>query len=219
MQRAEAYLNVLRLYRKTRSYAKKDPEVAVVLARKTTEAICKFIYSTRVSTEPNSRMLEELLSGFSKDRTITRKILTPMRTIQSYGNFCGHDQEDEYGEIDPLFVVPCISALETVVSWFQQENAMLEWVLTTSVHHVRFSDRALSILDNANVTSLAELCLKTEAELLKYRGLGTKVLNEIKAVLAEHGLGLGMRFDAELIKGVSNKAFHHTVNPRRVHVQ
>ena len=208
MRKAEAYLNIRRLYRKTLHYAARDPEVALMLARKTTEAICKFIFATKISPEPNSLMLDGLLSRLARERTVPRKILTPMRTVQSYGNFGGHDQEDEYGEIERDYGRPCVDALRTIVDWFQGENALIDWALTTSVHHVGLSERALKILDNVSLTSLAEVALKTEAELLKYRGLGQKILNEIKSVLEQHELQLGLHIDLELIENLYNKRIH-----------
>jgi DNA-directed RNA polymerase subunit alpha len=38
---------------------------------------------------------------------------------------------------------------------------------------------------------------KTEAELLKTKNFGKKSLNEIKTILGEMGLALGMRLDPE----------------------
>ena len=38
---------------------------------------------------------------------------------------------------------------------------------------------------------------KTEPELLKTKNFGKKSLNEIKTILGEMGLSLGMRLDAE----------------------
>jgi DNA-directed RNA polymerase subunit alpha len=41
--------------------------------------------------------------------------------------------------------------------------------------------------------------MKTESEMLKYRNFGKKSLNEIKDKLVQHGLSLGMQFDAKLL--------------------
>ena len=215
MQKGEAYLNIRRLYKKTAFYARRDPEVALVLARKTTEAICKFVYSTYVSDKPNSLMLENLLSVFAKDKIIPRKILTPMRTVQFYGNFGAHDQEDEYEDIDVTYALPCFHALDTIMKWFRKINTDIERALATSVYDVGLSKRTVEILRKANLTSLAELCLKIETELLKYRGLGRRTLYEIKEVLTMHELSLGMKFDSHLIEEMSNKRVDLTVAPQR----
>ncbi len=204
MEKGEAYLNIRRLFKKTTFYSRRDPEVALVLARKTTEAICKFTYSTHVSDKPNSLMLENLLTVLAKDSIIPRKIITPMRTVQFYGNFGAHDQEGEYEDIDEIYARPCLHALDTIMKWFQEENADIERALTTSIYDVGLSQRTVKILRKANLTSLAELCLKIEPELLQYRGIGRRTLCEIKEVLTMHKLSLGMKFDSHLIKEMSN---------------
>jgi len=202
--KGEAYLNIRRLFKKTTSYSKRDPEVSLVLARKTTEAICKFVYYTHVSDKPNSLMLEKLLDIFSKDRIIPRKILTPMRTVQSFGNFCAHDQEDEYEDIDETYALPCLNALEIIMKWFQSINTDIEWALTTDINDVGLSKRTVRVLRKAKMISLAEICTKVEDELLKVRGLGMKTLFEIKEVLTINSLSLGMKFDSHLINELSN---------------
>jgi len=200
----EAYLNIRRLLKKTASYSKRDPEVALVLARKTTEAICKFVYYTHVSDKPNSMMLEQLLTTLLKDRIVPKKILAPMRTVQSYGNFGAHDQVDEYEDIDVTYALPCFQALETIMEWFRNQNMDIEWALTTNVNNIGLSKRTVEVLKRAKLVSLAELCTKVENELLSFSGLGIKTLYEIKEVLCFHGLSLGMKFDSHLIDELSN---------------
>ncbi|MBR2144337.1 MAG: DNA-directed RNA polymerase subunit alpha, partial [Akkermansia sp.] len=48
-------------------------------------------------------------------------------------------------------------------------------------------------------TTVGQLAMKTESEMLKYRNFGKKSLNEIKDKLVQHGLSLGMQFDAKLL--------------------
>lgn len=71
--------------------------------------------------------------------------------------------------------------------------------LAISVNEIELSVRAANCLNNANITTVGELAMKTEAEMLKYRNFGKKSLNEIKQKLAELGLQLGMTFDPDLI--------------------
>jgi DNA-directed RNA polymerase alpha subunit len=61
-----------------------------------------------------------------------------------------------------------------------------------SVNEIELSVRAANCLNNANITTVGELAMKTEQEMLKYRNFGKKSLNEIKEKLSELGLGLGM---------------------------
>ncbi|MDA0767997.1 MAG: DNA-directed RNA polymerase subunit alpha [Verrucomicrobia bacterium] len=82
-----------------------------------------------------------------------------------------------------------------------EENATLKKLLNMSVNEIELSVRAANCLNNANITSVGQLAMKTEAEMLKYRNFGKKSLNEIKDKLSELGLSLGMTFDPSLLSG------------------
>ena len=81
-----------------------------------------------------------------------------------------------------------------------EENAELRKLLNMSVNEIELSVRAANCLNNANITSVGQLALKSEAEMLKYRNFGKKSLNEIKEKLQELGLSLGMQLDPSLIE-------------------
>ena len=71
--------------------------------------------------------------------------------------------------------------------------------LFRNVDELELSVRASNCLKTANIRTIADLVQKTEAELLKTKNFGKKSLNEIKTILGEMGLSLGMRLDpAEL---------------------
>jgi DNA-directed RNA polymerase subunit alpha len=71
--------------------------------------------------------------------------------------------------------------------------------LFRSVDELELSVRAYNCLKTANIRTIADLVQKSEAELLKTKNFGKKSLNEIKTILGEMGLSLGMRLDpAEL---------------------
>ncbi|MEI6149836.1 MAG: DNA-directed RNA polymerase subunit alpha, partial [bacterium] len=74
--------------------------------------------------------------------------------------------------------------------------------LNMSVNEIELSVRAANCLNNANITTVGQLAQKSEAEMLKYRNFGKKSLNEIKAKLSELGLGLGVKFDDEVLKAL-----------------
>ena len=82
-----------------------------------------------------------------------------------------------------------------------EENATLKKLLNMSVNEIELSVRAANCLNNANITSVGQLAMKSEAEMLKYRNFGKKSLNEIKDKLSELGLSLGMTFDPSLLSG------------------
>ncbi len=81
-----------------------------------------------------------------------------------------------------------------------EENSELRKLLNMSVNEIELSVRAANCLNNANITSVGQLALKSEAEMLKYRNFGKKSLNEIKDKLQELGLGLGMKFEGNLME-------------------
>jgi DNA-directed RNA polymerase subunit alpha len=80
------------------------------------------------------------------------------------------------------------------------ERAKMRKLLNMSVNEIELSVRAANCLNNANITSVGQLALKTEAEMLKYRNFGKKSLNEIKEKLSSLGLALGMNIDPTLIE-------------------
>ncbi|MBZ0272203.1 DNA-directed RNA polymerase subunit alpha [bacterium] len=61
------------------------------------------------------------------------------------------------------------------------------------VDELDLSVRAANCLKNAGIRYIGEFVQKTEAEMLKTKNFGRKSLNEIKEVLAEMGLSLGMK--------------------------
>jgi DNA-directed RNA polymerase subunit alpha len=81
-----------------------------------------------------------------------------------------------------------------------EERDRLRRILNMSVNEIELSVRAANCLNNANITTVGELAMKTEADMLKYRNFGKKSLNEIKDKLTELGLYLGYKFDPELLE-------------------
>ena len=67
--------------------------------------------------------------------------------------------------------------------------------LYRSVEELELSVRSANCLKNANIRLIGDLVQKTEAEMLKTQNFGRKSLNEIKDILAEMGLSLGMKLD------------------------
>ncbi len=67
--------------------------------------------------------------------------------------------------------------------------------LYRSVEELELSVRSANCLKNANIVQIWQLVSKTESEMLKTKNFGRKSLNEIKEVLADMGLSLGMKLD------------------------
>ena len=67
--------------------------------------------------------------------------------------------------------------------------------LFKTVDALELSVRAANCLENANIKYIGELVTKTESDMLKTKNFGRKSLNEIKDILVEMGLSLGMKID------------------------
>ncbi len=95
---------------------------------------------------------------------------------------------------------------EEVENKQDDDKSRMRKLLNMSVNEIELSVRAANCLNNANITTVGQLAMKTEAEMLKYRNFGKKSLNEIKEKLAALGLGLGMNIEAELLEAPKEEA-------------
>ena len=86
------------------------------------------------------------------------------------------------------------------------EKSKLKKLLNMSVNEIELSVRAANCLNNANITTVGQLALKTEQEMLKYRNFGKKSLNEIKEKLTSLNLSLGMNFEPGLVDAQKEEA-------------
>ncbi len=68
--------------------------------------------------------------------------------------------------------------------------------LLRKVDELELSVRSANCLKNDNIVYIGDLVQKTEAEMLRTPNFGRKSLNEIKEVLAQMGLHLGMEIPA-----------------------
>ena len=86
----------------------------------------------------------------------------------------------------------------------EKEEEIPKEVFYKNIDDLELSVRALNCLKNANIRFIGELVQKTEEELLKTKNFGRKSLNEIKNVLHQMGLSLGMELqdfpDPEILK-------------------
>jgi len=81
------------------------------------------------------------------------------------------------------------------VSATKEEDEPLNENLFRSVEELELSVRSANCLQNANIHLIGELVQRTESEMLKTKNFGRKSLKEIKEILADMGLSLGMRID------------------------
>lgn len=82
-------------------------------------------------------------------------------------------------------------AIDDPAREFIQDNIYLD----KPVEDLELSVRSANCLKNADINYIGDLAQKTDQEMLKTKNFGRKSLNEIKALLAEMDLTLGMRFE------------------------
>jgi DNA-directed RNA polymerase subunit alpha len=84
---------------------------------------------------------------------------------------------------------------ETSYSTGTSEEEPLNENLFRSVDELELSVRSANCLQNATITLIGELVQKTEQDMLKTKNFGRKSLKEIKEILSNMGLSLGMKID------------------------
>jgi DNA-directed RNA polymerase subunit alpha len=93
-------------------------------------------------------------------------------------------------EIGPEGEVPVAPPVDA------QENAELERKLGLSLAELELSVRATNCLESEGITTVRDLVIRTDEELLEVRNFGETTLKEVKQKLQERGLQLGMKFNA-----------------------
>jgi DNA-directed RNA polymerase subunit alpha len=72
--------------------------------------------------------------------------------------------------------------------------------LLRKVDELELSVRSANCLQNAGIKYIGELVQRSESEMLKTKNFGRKSLNEIKEILTEMGLSLGMKLEVDALK-------------------
>ena len=99
------------------------------------------------------------------------------------------DQLRLFSDFDETYVEP--------VQEIDEEKVQREKYLSKPVAELELSVRSSNCLEAAQITTIRDLVVKTEQDMLKFRNFGRKSLNEIKDFLANMGLSLGMELDDE----------------------
>ncbi|MGB0452341.1 MAG: DNA-directed RNA polymerase subunit alpha [Bacteriovoracaceae bacterium] len=87
----------------------------------------------------------------------------------------------------------------------QKTQNVTNSALLKPVSELELSVRSANCLQNANIKYIYELVSKTEGEMLRTKNFGRKSLNEIKEILNNMGLGLGMKVD-NIMKDIQDQA-------------
>ena len=88
-----------------------------------------------------------------------------------------------------------IEETEEVAQEAYQQEGQINENLYKTVEELELSVRSANCLKNADIQLIGELIQKTENEMLRTKNFGRKSLNEIKEILAQMGLSLGMRIE------------------------
>ena len=95
---------------------------------------------------------------------------------------------------------------EPIEETVSEEEAKLNENLGKSVDELELSVRSANCLQNANIATSASWCRGPRREMLKTKNFGRKSLKEIKEILAEMGLSLGMKLDGWVPPALRGKA-------------
>jgi DNA-directed RNA polymerase subunit alpha len=91
---------------------------------------------------------------------------------------------------------------EPVVPQVDEKKQKMLGNMAKCVEELELSVRSYNCLKNANIQTIAELVTKSDGEMLKTRNFGRKSLNEIKEILEQMGLHLGMKVEEEDLKQI-----------------
>jgi DNA-directed RNA polymerase subunit alpha len=84
---------------------------------------------------------------------------------------------------------------EPEVSFDDEQEVEFNENLFKRVDELELSVRSQNCLQNAGIEHIYQLVERTEAEMLKTKNFGRKSLNEIKEILSDLGLSLGMKLN------------------------
>ena len=149
-------------------------------------------------------------------------IFTPIKKVQYIVTQARVGQQTDYdkltielhtdGSVKPenamAYAAKILKEHMTIFINFDEEKAEPEVVLVEddetpplnenlyrTVEDLELSVRSANCLKNAEINYIGQLVQKTEAEMLKTKNFGRKSLNEIKQLLAEMDLSLGMKIE------------------------
>jgi len=116
--------------------------------------------------------------------------------IETNGSITPEDAIGEAAKIiqDQLVVFSDFTALE-VESTEDVADEGIENVLAQPIDHLDLSVRSMNCLKSDDIFRVGDLVLRSEQEMLRTPNFGRKSLNEIKEVLENMGLGLGMQLE------------------------
>lgn len=113
----EKVTHLSRMLVKSFEYAGQDPDTFLQNARRTTEAICRFLYIKEIGEPKSKMMLNDLGRELIGKKIVPDRIGILIGTIQTYGNYAAHAQDD-LSETTREWIAPCQTALASLTNWF-----------------------------------------------------------------------------------------------------
>ncbi|MCI0465328.1 MAG: DNA-directed RNA polymerase subunit alpha [Gemmataceae bacterium] len=180
-------------YRTAEENAGKEREISVIPVDSSFSPVVRVKYEieeTRVGQRTNyDRLLMEIW---------TNGTITPQLAIVEGAKILRKHLNPfiQYAEPGPEMAIEAdrpevVAALESV-------DAELERKLNKSLAELELSVRATNCLESEGITTVRDLVIRTDEELLEVRNFGETTLREVKGKLAEQGLHLGMKLPSSL---------------------
>lgn len=182
-------------YRPAESFKKEAPVIGQIAMDALFSPVTLVRYTvedTRVGmmTDYDRLILEIWTDGrISPDEALAESSVILGRHLEIFGHLSGESIE-----------------FEEVGDEVSEEENRLAKLLNMSVNEIELSVRAANCLNNANITIVGQLAMKSEGEMLKYRNFGKKSLNEIKEKMEKLGLSLNMKLDERLLEKANLKS-------------
>src|SRR6202035_2535895 len=119
----------------------------------------------------------------------------------------------QYAEPGPEIAVE--DRADVGVSSDQVDHEM-ERKLNMSLAELELSVRATNCLESEGITTVRDLVIRTDEELLEVRNFGETTLKEVKQKLQERGMCLGMKLPSSLRSEVRNCTMRHLKAGRKL---
>lgn len=94
----------------------------------------------------------------------------------------------KYYELGAQVMQPALPEYDHV----SEEDEELKQILDMPISHLELSVRASNCLESENISTIRDICRRTEDDILKIRNFGSTSLVELKEKLSSHNLALGM---------------------------
>lgn len=120
--------------KKTAELLPMHPSEALNNMRKAAEAICKDVLDAafQAGSNPNRKpaaafsSLEDMINRMRKDGLIPSSIENCLSSLQSFGNFASHDQEEDPQNTSVEMAESTLQHLRTLVEWYETLNLHIE---------------------------------------------------------------------------------------------